>query len=203
MVNGFHDGVVGGDADGTRIAAGKGNFEDNNNRPALVGRVAISPAPPWEVGASLHTGAYSTWKAEDLVVDEKRGLTIFAVDGEWSWKQFEVLGEYASASIDVPLEVGLLAEDQSGYYFQVNAHGGENWVRALPGSQFTAVVRYGLVDFDSNSDGDTHRRLTLGANFRPQEDSVFKFDYHHNWTRDAFENQGKGAALIFGVATYF
>ena len=73
----------------------------------------------------------------------------------------------------------------------------------MPGSQFTGVVRYGLVDFDTDTDGDSHRRLTLGVNFRPLEDSVFKLDYQRNWTRDAFENQGKGAALIFSVATYF
>ena len=74
---------------------------------------------------------------------------------------------------------------------------------ALPGSEFTGVVRYGLVDFDANGDGDTHRRLTIGGNFRPQGDTVFKVDYQRNWTRDAFSNQGKGAALIFSVATYF
>jgi hypothetical protein len=203
-VNGFNDGVLEGDPDGTRIAAGKGNFEDNNNRPALVGRLSVSPAPSWELGASTHTGAYNTWMAEDLVIDEKRSVTILALDGEWRWRQFEVLGEYASASVDVPPETGgLSSEDQQGYYIQLNAHGGQTWLAALPGSQFTGAIRYGLVDFDTNGDGDTHRRLTIGGNFRPQQDTVFKIDYQRNWTRDAFQNQGKGAALIFSMATYF
>ena len=202
-VNGFNEGVI-GTADGTRISEGKGNFEDNNSRPALVGRLATSPSPSWEVGASFHTGAYNTWQVEGLDIDEKRSLTIFALDGQLSWRRFELLGEFASASIDVPAEAGgLLAEDQQGYYIQLNAHGGQQWVAALPGSEFTGVVRYGLVDFDANGDGDTHRRLTIGGNFRPQGDTVFKVDYQRNWTRDAFSNQGKGAALIFSVATYF
>ena len=203
-VNGFDDGVLVGDPDGTRIAAGKGNFEDNNNRPALVGRVAVSPQSFWEVAASLHTGAYNTWKAEDLTVDDKRSLSLLALDGELTSGRFELLGEYARASVDVPETLGgLFAENQAGYYLQLNAHGGRNWVAAMPGSQFTGVVRYGLVGFDTDGDGDTHRRLTFGANFRPQEDTVFKLDYQRNWTRDAFENQGKGAALLFSAATYF
>ncbi len=202
-VNGFNDDVLIGDPDGTRVPAGKGNFEDNNNRPAWVGRLAISPQPSFEVGLSAHTGPYNTWMAEDLKVDEKRSLTIVALDWDYSWRRFELLGEYARASIDVPAESAIFQEAQQGFYAQVNAHFGRGLVSVLPGSVCTGIVRYGAVDFDTDTDGDSHRRLTLGLNFRPQEDSVFKLDYQRNWTKDAFENEGKGAAVLFSVATYF
>ena len=202
-VNGFNDDVLTGDPDGTRIAAGKGNFEDNNNRPAFVGRVAVSPRPTWEVGASVHTGPYNTWQIENLAVDDRRNLTLFVLDADVSLGQLELQGEYARASIDVPAQSGVYAGSQAGYYLQLNAHFGRGWLLELPGSQFTGVARYGFVDFDTDTDGDSHRRLTLGVNFRPLEDSVFKLDYQRNWTRDAFENQGTGAGLIFSVATYF
>ncbi len=201
-VNGFGDGVI-GDPDGTRIAAGKGNLEDNNNRPSFVGRVTVSPNTAWEVGASVHTGPYNTWQIEELEIDERRSLTLFVLDADVAWRRFELQGEYARASIDVPTQSAIFAESQSGYYLQLNSHFGHGWFAEMPGSQFTGIVRYGLVDFDTDTDGDSHRRLTLGVNFRPLEDSVFKLDYQRNWTRDAFENQGKGAALIFSVATYF
>lgn len=202
-VNGFNDDVLIGDPDGTRIPAGKGNFEDNNNRPAWVGRLAISSQPAFEVGLSAHTGPYNTWMAEDLEVDEKRSLTIVALDWDYSWRRFELLGEYARASIDVPAESAIFQEAQQGFYAQVNAHFGRGLVSVLPGSVCTGIVRYGAVDFDTDTDGDSHRRLTLGLNLRPQEDSVFKLDYQRNWTKDAFENEGKGAAVLFSVATYF
>lgn len=201
-VNGFGDGVI-GDPDGTRIAAGKGNFEDNNNRPSFVGRVTVSPNTAWEVGASVHTGPYNTWQIEEMDIDERRSLTLFVLDADVAWRRFELQGEYARAAIDVPTQSAIFADSQSGYYLQLNSHFGRGWLAQMPGSQFTGVVRYGLVDFDTDTDGDSHRRLTLGVNFRPLEDSVFKLDYQRNWTRDAFENQGKGAALIFSVATYF
>lgn len=201
-VNGFGDGVI-GDPDGTRIAAGKGNLEDNNNRPSFVGRVTVSPNTAWEVGASVHTGPYNTWQIEELDIDERRSLTLFVLDADVAWRRFELQGEYATASIDVPSQSAIFADSQSGYYLQLNTHFGHGLFAEMPGSQFTGIVRYGLVDFDTDTDGDSHRRLTLGVNFRPLEDSVFKLDYQRNWTRDAFENQGKGAALIFSVATYF
>ncbi len=201
-VNGFDDGII-RDPDGTRIPAGKGNLEDNNNRPSFVGRVTVSPNTAWEVGASVHTGPYNTWQIEELDIDERRSLTLFVLDADVAWRRFELLAEYAQASIDVPTQSAIFADSQSGYYLQLNSHFGRGWLAEMPGSQFTGVVRYGLVDFDTDTDGDSHRRLTLGVNFRPLEDSVFKLDYQRNWTRDAFENQGKGAALIFSVATYF
>ncbi len=202
-VNGFTDDVLIGDSDGTRIAAGRGNFEDNNNRPAWVGRLGLSPQPAYEIGLSFHTGAYNKWQAEDLSIDERRDLTILAVDWDSRFRGIEFQGEYAQASIDVPAESGIFQESQRGFYAQVNAHFGRDRLAVFPGSVFTAAVRYGMVDFDANTDGDDHRRFTVGVNFRPAEDSVLKFDYQRNWKRDPFENEVRGAALLFSMATYF
>ncbi|MDE2726482.1 MAG: hypothetical protein OXI19_00570 [Gemmatimonadota bacterium] len=202
-VNGFSDGVILSDPAGTRIAAGKGNFEDNNQRPSWVGRLAISPQPNWELGGSFHTGPYNVWKADGLTIDAKRGLTILALDWNGIWKSFELLGEYAKAEIDVPLESAIFQANQQGFYGQINAHFGRGWLTALPESVFTGVVRVGAVDFDADTTGDSHRRLTLGLNFRPHEDTVFKFDYQRNWERDPFNNEVRGASFLFSVATYF
>ena len=101
-VNGFNDGVLIGSEDGTRIPAGKDNFENNNQNPVFVGQVAISPHPSVEVGASGHTGPYDVHDIEGLKMDEKRSLTILALDGEFRWDRFELLDEYVHASIDVP-----------------------------------------------------------------------------------------------------
>ena len=203
-VNGFNDDVLIGSEDGTRIPAGKGNFENNNQNLAFVGRIAISPHSSLEVGVSGHTGPYNVHTIEGLEVDEKRSLTIFAVDGEVRWNRFELLGEYARASIDVPEQLlSLQAENQQGFYLQVNVHFLEGLISTLPKSAFTGVVRYGLVDFDTDIDGDSQNRLTLGLNFRPTEDTVFKLDYQYNWHRDRVNLEARSAGLLFSVATYF
>lgn len=202
-VNGYNDGVAIGDAAGTRIPAGKDNIEDNNNRPSFTGRVAYSPNASGELGLSVHTGPYNTWEIDGLSVDDQRDLTILVVDADVSWRRFKLMGEYATASIDVPAASSLLADGQSGFYLQGNARFGRNWISSLPGSEFTAVARWGQVDFDTDIDGDSQDRLTLGLNLRPIEDAVFKLDYQRNWSRDVFNNETESAALLFSVATYF
>ena len=203
-VNGFNDGVLIGSEDGTRIPAGKGNFEDNNQNPAAVGRIGISPHPSVEVGVSGHIGLYNVHTLDRLEVDEKRSLTIFVLDGEFRWDRFELLGEYARASVDIPDQlIGLQAERQQGLYLQGNIHFLKGLIKVLPESVFTGVVRYGLVDFDTNVHGNNQNRLTLGLNFRPTEDTVFKLDYQYNWFRDGFNLEARRAALLFSAATYF
>ena len=107
------------------------------------------------------------------------------------------------AAIDVPEESAIFQSSQRGYYAQLNAHFGRGWIAQLPRSHFTGIVRYGLVDFDADINGDSHRRLSLGLNFRPEEEAVFKVDYQRNWQRDAFDNLVRGAAFLFSAATYF
>jgi hypothetical protein len=43
----------------------------------------------------------------------------------------------------------------------------------------------------------------LGVNFRPSPDSVFKFNYLYNWSRDRNNVEALGAGVLCSVATYF
>ena len=202
-VNGFDEGVIEASGDGTRIPEGRGNLTDNNNRPSLVGRLAVSPQTTWELGVSLHTGPYNEWEADGLAIDAERGLTIWALDWDVSWRGLELLGEYAGAAIEVPAEMGLLQQNQAGVYIQANAHFARGIFSALPQSVCTGVLRYGRIDFDVDATGDSRRRLTYGLNFRPGQDSVFKLDYQRESTRDLLNNEVQRAALLFSAATYF
>jgi len=202
-VNGYDDGVLLGDADGTRIPAGKANQEDNNRRPSWVGRIGASPTPTTEIGLSLHTGPINDWEIEGLKVDERQDLTIWLIDAQGSWFGFNAEAEFAGASIDAPSTQPLLASSQSGYYAQLSRPFGSGLISAIPASSFTAVARLGNVDFDTDTDGDHQTRLTLGLNFRPVSDAVFKLDYQYNWSRDGFDNETTSAAVLFSAATYF
>lgn len=204
LVNGLNEGVLTGNPDGTRIASGKVNFEDNNNYPSFVGRLGVSPIPDFEIGISTHTGPYNVWVEDGLKIDERRDLTVLAVDAEGRWNKFNFLGEYARANIDVPGgSGGIFASKQEGYYTQISYRFFENVINTLPESRFSGVVRYDVADFDSDIAGESQKRLTVGLNFRPADDTIFKFDYQHNWMRDKFDTESRSAGLIFGMATYF
>jgi len=202
--NGFHDGILIGDSSGTRVPAGRGNFEDNNTKPSFVGRIGVSPTSTVEFGSSVHHGAYNAALVEGLAVDEGRRATVLAADADARFGRLEFLGEWARTHVDVPEGMaGVLADRQTGFYVQASVRFLAGVLDALPGSRFTGTVRYDQVDFDARRDGDDARRLTLGVNFRPTDETVFKLDYQRSRERDAFNNPSDGAAALFSVATYF
>lgn len=204
-VNGLTEGIIEESDQGTRIAQGRHNIEDNNNSPAFAGRVGFSPLPEADIGFSWHTGQYNKTFLEDIKIDDPRNLTLFALDADYRWRGYEILGEYARAKIDLPpgLQGSIYAEKQQGLYLQGSAAFLRDAIPTMPGSFFEGVVRYGWVDFDTGLDGDHQTRLTLGLNFRPTEDSVLKFNYLYNWMRDRNNVEARSAGILFSVATYF
>lgn len=204
-VNGFDDDVVTESDEGTRIAEGRHNFEDNNNSPAFAGRIGFSPDPAADAGFSWHRGQYNTTFLEAISVDEARNITIWALDGEYRRGRYELLGEYAHATIEIPPDLmgSIYAEKQQGFYLQGSASLLRGILPSIPEAAFEGVVRYDRVDMDSDIGGDHKTRLTLGLNFRPTPESVFKFNYMRNWNTDRNKVQATGAGILISVATYF
>jgi hypothetical protein len=202
-VNGLSEGIA-NDLEGTlRIPAGKNNWEDNNARPAFVSRVALSPHASSELGVSVHTGPYNEYNVEGLAVaEERRDVTIFALDVDATWNRYRFSGEYAKANVEFPSSSGF-QENQQGFYGELSGTFLERRLSRLPESHFRGVVRFEIADFDSDTDGDSHRRLTFGVNFRPAPETVFKLDWQRNWVRDSFENEEEGAAILLSSASYF
>lgn len=202
-VNGYNDGLITRSAL-TRIPAGKSSLgKDNNNRPAFTGRFAGR----WrnlDAGFSFHTGSYNKFETDGLQIDDARRLTILAFDGEWEWRGLNVRGEAAHAKVQVPASLqGIYATEQRGAYGQIGYQFGRRLFKLLPQSYFTAVARFDAVDFDSALEGDAHNRLTIGLNFRPIPDTVFKLDFRRDYVWDRVNTRVDGAGITFGMATYF
>jgi hypothetical protein len=191
---------------------------DNNNGKAVVGRLAFSPLLGVEVGASGYYGTYDPFS--------RRPLSIMAVDWTLQRGPFELIGEAAWAyardnskdlfgnpSFEPTRADGttpLRAQRSGGYYVQANYHFMPDVLKRLApthfkdSSTFTGVLRWD--DINTNRDvvggpGDL-QRLTLGLNFRPIEDTVFKFDYQFNF-ENGKANRINNNAFLISVATYF
>ncbi len=202
-VNGFDDDLI-TVSDGTRIPEGRRNFEDNNNSPSLVGRVAWSPRIGIELGASLHTGPYNVFQLDGMEIDQKRNLTIWVLDLEADFLGIRWEGEGGQARIDVPAGLlGIFAERQQGFYFQGMWDFGRQWIRTMPKSFFSVGARVDLLDLDADISGDSVKQISLGFNFRPTGETVFKFNYVRGRARDRFNNPSDFADFLFSVATYF
>jgi len=115
----------------------------------------------------------------------------------------EIQGEVASVSADIDQVTNPnAAEKQFGGYAQANYHLLHDTL--LKGSVVTLVLRGDWVDFDTDSEGDAEEGFTIGANFRPTEETVFKFDYNLSRTTPmAGEKEDAEGRFFFSFATYF
>lgn len=195
LVNGFDEGIINDDGE-LRIRGGRGSQkEDNNKDKAIVGRLGYSPLLGTNIGASVHSGNYDD-------ADEHR-LTIAALDAKVTFGALELQGEAAWADASIDREVNPdTAEKQAGAYAQVNYHVLHD--KLLQGSVVTLVARGDWMDFDKDLDGDEEDGFTLGVNFRPTEETVFKFDYNWTWKTDLEGERGDAEnRFFFSLATYF
>lgn len=204
LVNGFDDGLINNSPEGTRIPAGRGNFEDQNRSPAFVGRIAFSPRLDWQAGISAHHGAWNVFEEEGLQIEERRDLTIWVFDVSGSVNGFHFRGEAAAASIGLPAGLrGTYQASQRGFFAELLRDFGHGWISTMPASRFSLGARIDAVDFDSDGRGDSVVQGTLGINFRPTADTVFKLNYLRGRSRDPFRNASDHAGVQFSVATYF
>ncbi len=215
---------------GVRAARGSVSRDRDDNK-AVVGRVAFSPMLGIEVAGSGYHGQY---KPSAGAVGAGR-ISIFALDWTLQRGPFEIIGESAWSRISNNNATGVAGSGigpagMQGYYIQGNYHFMpellKKWAPShfTDASTFTAVVRWEQVDTDtddrtrnaSNARGNRRElgRLTLGLNFRPIEDTVFKFDWQFNTQNNAqgLVNAGdlgnansplNGNGFLIQAATYF
>lgn len=202
---------------GIRSARSNNTDFDNNNGKAVVGRLAYSPFLGVEVGGSGYFGTYDPGST--------RPLSIVALDWTLQRGPFELIGESAWAYIrdNNRLSTGqLIANNQrnarrmQGYYIQLNYHFLPAFLTNLAPSHFrpevstfTGVVRWeemnlgqDLPDTEIGRLGE-RQRLTLGLNFRPTEDTVFKFDYQYSPKERLGNQRIHDNGFLASVATYF
>lgn len=218
------------DLNGLRNVRGSLARDPNDNK-AVVGRLAFSPMLGIEVAGS---GYYGLWNNRGAggVNNASDYIGIYALDWTLQRGPFELIGEAAWSRITrTPgSAVATGPAGMMGYYIQANYHFMPEFLKKLApshfsdASTFTAVVRWERVDTDTDNRTLTAttgnqrelERLTLGLNFRPIEDTVFKFDWQFNTQKDTpvantlVNNPAgnlttgiHGNGFLFMAATYF
>lgn len=199
---------------GIRSARSNNTEFDNNDGKAVVGRLAFSPLLGVEIGGSGFFGSYDP--------QSKRPLAIWALDWTFQRGPFELIGESAWAYIrDNNLGVNGTPNGQprrmQGYYVQLNYHFLPEWLSNVAPSffkqevsTFTAVARWEQMNLGQDLNSNTEagklgewQRLTLGLNFRPTEDTVFKTDFQYTPVGRNGDLRIHDTAFVASWATYF
>jgi len=209
------------DTGGLRAVRGSAARDPNDNK-SVVGRIAFSPMLGIEVAGSGHYGLWNNIGAGG-VNNASDYIGIYALDWTLQRGPFEVIGEAAWSRITrtAGSVVATGPAGMQGYYIQGNYHFMPEFLKKLASSHFTdastftATVRWEQVDTDTDdrtrtlTGGNAREleRLTLGLNFRPIEDTVFKFNWQFNsQTGTPVVNTTPGLhgnGFLFSAATYF
>lgn len=215
LSNGLGPGVVLNDRGGTHLPSGKGEglvAEDANGSPAFSGRIAARSRGLGEVGLSHYRGVYNQYRIEGVTVDERRWVSLSALDIETRVGPVAMKGEAALASIDLPPDLEELhGGRQWGFYLDAVVPVWRPTIRGLTEPVVNLGVRVDRADFNTGEftstgqvRGDEQTAVTLAASFRPVNGTVFRLNYRHDWIRDLAGNATiRRAGVMLGVATYF
>lgn len=215
LTNGLGDGVILNPTGRTDLPSGKSASrfeEDNNGSPAVSGRIAAQSRRFGELGLSYYGGIYNTFRVEGETVDEKRMLSIFAVDFSSEIGSLVLRGEAAWARINVPEDLAeLLGERQWGAYLEAVLPVWRPRIRGLPSPVVDLGLRLERVDFNQGRFGSTELKIfdeleavTAGVSFRPVAGTVFRANYRRESFRDPQGNPAsKTGGFQLGFATYF
>jgi len=214
LTNGLGDGIILNSEGKTFIPHGKREEafgEDNNGLPAYSGRIALQHKMS-EFGLSFYHGVYNSFRVEGIDVDEKRSLSIGAVDFSGNLFDITLHGEAAFSMIEVPDNISeIFGDKQWGTFIDVIYPVYKGPVFLFNEAILNSIVRFEYIDFNIGSFnatgqnvGDDVTALIIGLSFRPVPNTVIKANYRRHWTVDAIGNPTVHmAGFQFGFASYF
>jgi hypothetical protein len=159
------------------------------------------------------SGAYNKFQDDGLVLDEKRLVSIYAVDFNSTLPTKTVLtGEWAFVQVNIaPVYTEQFGRKQQGGFLDiVQPLVRKPWF-GFENSVLNAAVRLEYVDWNKGvfqSTGgnisDHVYSIVPALSWRPTAQTVFRLNYRYNWQTDLLGNPpSRLAGFQFGLSTYF
>lgn len=217
LTNGFNSRIIENSENKTFLPATKEDpdrFEESFNGSMLfTGKVAVRNSKIGELGLSYMSGAYNKFREDGLELDKKRLASIYAVDFNTtlSAKTF-ITGEWAWVTIDIPSTyTEQFGRKQQGGFVDIVHPILQRTMFGFENARLNAAVRLEYVDwnkgnFQSTGDNiaDHVYSVVPAISWRPNSQTVIRFNYRYNWQSDLLGNPpSKLAGFQFGLSTYF
>lgn len=215
IVNGLTDGILFNGEGRTFLPAGKSpeRFgKDNNGVPMVTGKLGFRHRKIGEVGVSYYGGVYNTFKANGIVVDEKRRLAIYALDFNTKISKAVINGEFALVTVDVPASAGaFFGSRQQGGYVEVVWPLLKRTILNYENTVLNLNLRLESIDYNVGAFKETgkniydHVRAVVGGvSLRPSANTVLRANYRYHWTRDLVGTPTtRTVGIQVGFASYF
>jgi hypothetical protein len=214
----FDNSIIDNEENKTFLPAAKENpdrFEDiNSGLPLFTGKIAVRNSKICEIGFSYMGGVYNKFQEDEIKIDDKRRVDVFAIDfnstisklntfitGEWTWINVDVPSTYTQ-------QYG--TRQQGGFLDIVQPL--IKWdMRGWENATLNIACRLEYVDWNigkfnetGESIGDNMWSIMPAISFRPTTLTVFRLNYRYMQQQDILGNPpAKTGGFSFGISTYF
>lgn len=218
LTNGFDDKVIDNEEGRTSLHAGKENMdkfaENNSGLPLYTGKLAIRNRKIGELGVSYMTGVYNKWKADGLIIDDKRSASVLAIDFNTSLfkNKLNIVGEFANVMVDVPQTfTQQYGNKQWGAFTDVVYTVLQRKMLGWEKAKLNIGVRAEYTDYNVGSFTETNTKIgddiwaiVPSIAFRPTGTTVIRFNFRFEGAHDLLNNPPSRTNVIqFGFSSYF
>jgi hypothetical protein len=218
LSNGFDDKIIDNELNRTSLPASKENTErfdeSNNGQPLYNAKIAIKNRKFGEIGFSYMGGIYNKFQEDGVVLDDKRGMQVFAIDINTTINKTGtyLVGEIDFVHVEVPDTYSQqYGSNQRGMYFDIVQPILKKKVMDWENAILNVAARFDYVDYNvgtfnetGETIGDNLYAITPAISFRPSAQTVFRLNYRYEWRHDLFGNPpSKTASWLIGFSTYF
>ena len=218
LTNGFDETIVNNAQNKTYLPATKASpdrFEESSNgQPLLTAKFAVRRSRIGEIGLSYMGGIYNKFKDDGIVIDDKRGLHVVAIDFNTTLPSIHtyIVGEWAWVSVNVAESVGeQFGKNQYGGFVDVVQPLLKGRLLGFKDAILNIACRFEYVDWNAGSFEETggniaddYAAIVPAISFRPTSQTVIRLNYRRAWQQDLLGNPPANTGGIqFGISSYF
>ena len=188
--------------------------EINSGLPLFTGKIAMRNNRIGELGLSFMNGVYNKFQDAGIQVDEKRRVSVFALDFNStipSSKTF-VTGEWAWINVNVPSTyTEQYGSKQQGGFMDIVQPVLRKKISGWENATLNLACRFEYVDWNTGKFTSTGGNIAEdlwsimpAISFRPTAQTVLRLNYRYQQESDILGNPpAKTGGFIFGLSTYF
>lgn len=214
----FDDSIIENAENKTFLPEAKNNperFEEiNSGEPLFTGKVAIRNNKIGEIGISYMKGIYNKFQEDGIVIDEKRRVSVFALDFNTTIPKMKtfITTEFAWIKVDVPETYSQqFGNRQYGGFMDIVQPVLKKTILGWENAVLNVACRLEYVDWNVGTFNETGGNIgedlwsiMPAISFRPTSQTVIRFNYRYQKQRDIFGNPPAITdGMSLGISSYF
>jgi hypothetical protein len=214
----FDNSIIENNENKTFLPAAKNNPERfgeiNSGEPLFTGKLAVRNNKIGELGISYMKGIYNNFQEDGIVIDEKRRVSVFALDFNTTIPKTKtfITTEFAWIKVDVPETYSQQFGDrQYGGFMDIVQPILKRTILGWENAVLNVACRLEYVDWNVGTFNETGGNIgedlwsiMPAISFRPTSQTVIRFNYRYQKQRDIFGNPPAITdGMSLGISSYF